>query len=410
MLELGANDSVCVIAGEVRLALASGSRGKSREGLADFPVPPLASTTPRGYTKLLRTLKARIQSACLRASRAVNRELLLLYFEIGFHLDRKLTDEKWGTSIIDRASVDLRRAFPEMDGLSPRNLRRMRAFYRTYRPAPESNAIWPPLVAKLDAPNWPAAFESLPWKHHVILMERVKDPSLREFFIAATLEHSWGRRTLVMQIEAKFHARQGKAVTNFRKTLPHPQSELAQEVTRDPYQFGFLSLTKPFVERDIERQLVENVRETLLELGKGFAFIGSQVHLRIHDNDYYLDLLFYHVKLHCFVVIELKEGQFKPEHAGKMNFYLSAVDDLLRTPEDKPTIGLLLCRSKRHLEVEYALRGIDKPMGVGEWQSGLAKCLPKGLASSLPTVEEIEAELRVRKSRVPRARHSRRDA
>jgi predicted nuclease of restriction endonuclease-like (RecB) superfamily len=335
---------------------------------------------------------------------------LLLYFEIGFHLHCKLADEKWGTSIIDRASVDLRRAFPEMDGLSPRNLRRMRAFYSTYRPSPKPNAIWPPLVAKLESPAWPARAESLPWAHHVTLIERVKDPSLREFYIAAALEHGWSRRALAAHIDAQFHARQGRAVTNFRKTLPHPQSELAQEVTRDPYQFGFLSLTRPCAERDIERQLVENVREMLLELGKGFAFIGSQVQLRVHDKDYYLDLLFYHVKLHCFVVIELKEDHFKPEHAGKMNFYLSAVDDLLRTPEDKPTIGLLLCRSKRHFEVEYALRGIDKPMGVAEWQSGLAKCLPKGLASSLPTVEEIEAELRARKSRVSRVRRSRSDA
>jgi predicted nuclease of restriction endonuclease-like (RecB) superfamily len=256
---------------------------------------------------------------------------------------------------------------------------------------------------QLGLPTWPATAESLPWAHHVILMEKVKNPSLREFYVAAAFEHGWSRGTLAAQIDAQFHARQGRAMTNFRKTLPHPHSELAREVTRDPYQFGFLSLTRPCAERDIERQLIENVRELLLELGKGFAFIGSQVHLRVHEKDYYLDLLFYHVKLHCFVVIELKEGHFKPEHAGKMNFYLSAVDDLLRTPEDNPTIGLLLCRSKRHFEVEYALRGIDKPMGVAEWQTGLAKCLPEGLAGSLPTVEEIEAELRAQKSHAGRS-------
>jgi predicted nuclease of restriction endonuclease-like (RecB) superfamily len=233
----------------------------------------------------------------------------------------------------------------------------------------------------------------LSWGDNVILIEKIKDRTLRAWYAAAALEYGWNRTTLHQQIDARFHERSGKAMTNFRRTLPHPQSELAQEVTRDPYQFGFLSLTHPFAERDVERQLVANVRELLLEMGKGFAFVGSQIHLRVHDEDYYLDLLFYHVKLHCFVVVELKEEPFKPEHAGKLNFYLSAVDDLLRTPEDNPTIGLLLCRSKRHFEVEYALRGMQKPMGVAEWQTSLAKRLPDDLKSSLPTIEEIEAEL-----------------
>jgi predicted nuclease of restriction endonuclease-like (RecB) superfamily len=224
-------------------------------------------------------------------------------------------------------------------------------------------------------------------------MEKLKETTLRAWYAAAAVEHGWDKRTLAAKIDAQFHERSGKAITNFSKTLPSPHSDLAQEATRDPYQFGFLSLTRPYAEREIERQLVAHVRELILELGKGFAFVGSQVHLRVHEQDYYLDLLFYHVKLHCFVVIELKEGAFKPEHAGKLNFYLSAVDDLLRTPADNQTIGLLLCRSKRHFEVEYALRGIDKPMGVAEWQTELARKLPDELKSSLPTVEEIEAEL-----------------
>jgi predicted nuclease of restriction endonuclease-like (RecB) superfamily len=251
----------------------------------------------------------------------------------------------------------------------------------------------------LRPPAWHPAVTSLPWGHNVILIEEIKDRALRAWYTAAALEYGWNRPTLQEQIDARFHERSGKAVTNFRRTLPHPQSELAQDVTRDPYQFGFLSLTRPFAERDIERQLVANVRELLLEMGKGFAFVGSQIHLRVHDEDYYLDLLFYHVKLHRFVVVELKEGSFKPEHAGKLNFYLSAVDDLLRTPEDNPTIGLLLCRSKRHFEVEYALRDIQKPMGVAEWQASLAKRLPDSLKSSLPTIEEIESELRSLKMR-----------
>jgi predicted nuclease of restriction endonuclease-like (RecB) superfamily len=386
-----------------QIVMASGSRGRVRDGEAEFPVPPLASAMPQGYMDLIRTLKGRIQHARIRAANAANSELLLLYYSIGFDLECKLATEGWGTSIIDRASADLRLAFPEMDGLSPRNLRRMRAFYRTYRPKSKS-AIWPPAVAKLESPDWPAAATSLSWAHHVILMEKVKDPALRAWYTAAALEHGWGRNTLATQIDACFHERSGRAITNFRKTLASPQSELAQEVTRDPYQFGFLALTRPCAERDIERQLVANVRELLLEMGKGFAFVGSQVHLRVGGADYYLDLLFYHVKLHCFVVVELKEGRFRPEHAGKLNFYLSAVDDLLRTPADNPTIGLLLCRSKRHVDVEYALRGMEKPIGVAEWQSGLAHRLPENLKSSLPTVEEIEAELGCQKPRRGKAK------
>ncbi len=378
---------------DVEPLLAGGTRGRSRAGEAEFPVPPLASAMPPGYVQLIRTLKGRIQHARVRASNAANRELLLLYYSMGFDLDCKLENEEWGTAIIDRASADLRAAFPEMGGLSPRNLRRMRAFYRAYRPEPKPCAIWPQPVAKLESPDWAGPVANLPWGHNVILIEKVKDRATRAWYAAAAVEYGWNRSTLAGRIDDRFHERSGKAMTNFRKTLPSPQSELAQEATRDPYQFGFLSLTRPYLEREIERQLVSNVRELLLELGKGFAFVGSQVHLRVHDKDYYLDLLFYHVKLHCFVVIELKEGIFKPEHAGKLNFYLSAVDDLLRTPADNPTIGLLLCRKKRHFEVEYALRGVDRPMGVAEWQSGLTENLPEGLKSSLPTIDEIEAEL-----------------
>jgi predicted nuclease of restriction endonuclease-like (RecB) superfamily len=348
---------------------------------------------PAGYARFVGALKSRIQRARIKASDAANRELLLLYYSLGFDLDRRFDQEGWGAAIIDRASADLRRAFPEMGGLSSRNLRRMRAFYRLYRPGKTPGAIWPPVVAKLEPPAWPAAVAHLPWAHNVILMEKLKEPALRAWYAAAALEYGWGRRTLAAKIDARFRDRSGKAITNFRKTLPRRYSELAQEATRDPYQFGFLSLTDTYVERDIERQLVANVRELLLELGKGFAFVGSQVHLRVHGVDYYLDLLFYHVKLHCFVVVELKEGLFKPEHAGKLNFYLSAVDDLLRTAGDNPTIGLLLCRSKRRFEVEYALRGVEKPIGVAEWKAELAGRLPERLKSSLPTTEEIEAEL-----------------
>ncbi|MDP2600661.1 MAG: PDDEXK nuclease domain-containing protein [Deltaproteobacteria bacterium] len=346
---------------------------------------------PTGYTSLIGDLKKRIQQSRLRVAASVNQELLFLYYSMGFDLDRRLQEEEWGSGIIDRVSVDLRAAFPEMNGLSPRNLRRMRAFYRLYRP--RVGEVRPRDVAKLLMPKWPRAVAKLPWAHNVILMEKLKDIKTRSWYAAAALEFGWSRDVLALQIDGQAHQRHGKAITNFNRTLPPPLSDLAQQVTRDPYQFGFLSLAQSFIEREVERQLVGNVKDLLLELGKGFAFVGSQVPLRVSDKDYYLDLLFYHIKLHCYVVIELKEGKFKPEHAGKLNFYLSAVDDLLRESEDKPTIGLLLCRSKRHFDVEYALRDLNKPIGVASWKTQIVSKLPQHLKSSLPTVEEIEAEL-----------------
>lgn len=385
--------------------LAITARGRVRNEGATFPVAPLASAMPAGYSSLIGDLKSRIQKSRLQVAALVNNELLLLYYSMGHDLDCRLREEEWGSGIIDRVSADLRASFPEMSGLSPRNLRRMRAFYREYRT--HKKPIRPPAVAKLPKPKWPPAVAKLPWAHNVILMEKLKDLKMRTWYASAALECGWSRNVLALQIDGQAHKRQGKAVTNFHRTLPPHQSDLAQQITRDPYQFGFLSLSQPFVEREVERQLVAHVKDLLLELGKGFAFVGSQVHLRVSDKDYYLDLLFYHIKLHCYVVIELKEGKFKPEHAGKLNFYLSAVDDLLRGTEDKPTMGLLLCRDKRHFDVEYALRDINKPIGVASWETQVVSKLPKHLKSSLPTVEEIEAELKdvpsaVKTKRVPR--------
>lgn len=380
--------------------IAITARGKVRKEGATFPVVPLSSSMPASYSSLIGDLKARIQQSRLQVAALVNNELLLLYYSMGHDLDLRLREEEWGSGIIDRVSEDLRASFPEMSGLSPRNLRRMRAFYREYRT--HKKPIRPPAVAKLSKPKWPPVVAKLPWTHNVILMEKLKDIKMRIWYASAALEYGWSRDVLTLQIDSQAHKRQGKAVTNFHRTLPPPQSDLAQQITRDPYQFGFLSLSQPFVEREVERQLVAHVKDLLLELGKGFAFVGSQVPLRVSDKDYYLDLLFYHAKLHCYVVIELKEGKFKPEHAGKLNFYLSAVDDLLRGTEDKPTIGLLLCRNKRHFDVEYALRDINKPIGVASWETQVVSKLPKHLKSSLPTVEEIEAELKDAPSAVKR--------
>ncbi len=376
--------------GQKKMAITA--RGRTRKEGTIFPVAPLVSSIPAGYSGLIGDLKARIQQSRLQVAALVNNELLLLHYSMGHDLDRRLREEEWGSGIIDRVSTDLRVSFPEMSGLSPRNLRRMRAFYREYRSS--GKPFRPPAVAKLSKPKWPPAVAKLPWAHNVILMEKLKDVKKRTWYASAALEYGWSRDVLSLQIDSQAHKRQGRAVTNFHRTLPAPQSDLAQQITRDPYQFGFLSLSQPFVEREVERQLVAHVKDLLLELGKGFAFVGSQVPLRVSGKDYYLDILFYHARLHCYVVIELKEGKFKPEHAGKLNFYLSAVDDLLREIDDKPTIGLLLCRDKRHFEVEYALRDINKPIGVASWETQIVSKLPKYLKSSLPTVAEIEAELK----------------
>src|SRR3989339_356447 len=270
------------------------TRGRTREEGTEFPVAPLRSSMPTGYTSLIGNLKERIQQARLNVAASVNQELLLLYYSMGFDLDCRLQEEEWGGGIIDRVSADLRAAFPEMSGFSPRHLRRMRAFYREYQP--RTSGSRPRGGAKLLAPKWPRAVAKLPWAHNVILMEKLKDLKMRSWYASATLEFGWSRDVLVLQIQSQAHKRQGKAITNFHRTLPPPQSDLAQQATRDPYHFGFLSLSQSFVEREVERQLVGNVKDLLLELGKGFAFVGSQVPLRVSSQDYYLDLLFYHTK------------------------------------------------------------------------------------------------------------------
>ena len=347
----------------------------------------------KDYLAFLEDLKSRIRQARIRASLAANQELLLLYYSIGLDLHQRSENEAWGTSIIDRLSHDLHRAFPDMQGFSPRNLRRMRAFYRAYPLDAESLRIWPQAVAKIELIKWPPAVAKLTWAHNVILLEKCKNPEEREWYASAALEYGWGRDVLAFQIDTGLIKRQGKAVSNFGRTLPLPQSDLAQQITRDPSQFEFLSLESKFKERDLERKLIEHLKDFLIALGKGFAFVGSQFPLSVGNADYYLDLLFYHVRLHCYVVIELKEGVFKPEYLGKMNFYLSAVDDLMRRPEDRPTIGLLLCKSKDKFQVEYALRDINKPIGVADWETRIVKSLPKELKGNLPTIEEIEKEL-----------------
>lgn len=329
---------------------------------------------PEGYAELLEQLKLRIRSARLQAALAVNRELIRLYWEIGQSILERQEREGWGAKVIERLAEDLRREFPDMRGLSTTNLKYMRMFARAY----------PQIGQQL--------VDQLPWGHNVIVFTRLKAPELREWYIRACLEHGWSRAILEAQIETRLHERQGKAITNFTRTLPAPASELAQQMLKDPYNFDFLTLHDDAVERDLERGLLEHLQRFMLELGAGFAFAGSQYQIEVGGEDFYIDLLFYHLKLRCFVVVDLKMGSFKPEYAGKLNFYCSAVDDLLRHERDNPTIGILLCKSKNNVVVEYALRDVAKPLGVAEYR--LAQALPEHLKGSLPTVEQLESELR----------------
>lgn len=329
---------------------------------------------PTGYAALLQNLKERIRTARLNAALAVNQELILLYWSIGRDILERQEEEGWGAKVIDRLANDLRRDFPEMTGLSGRNLRYMRAFAEAY---PDREFVQQ-VVARL------------PWGHNVRLIEAVKAEAERAWYARQAIEHGWSRNVLAHQIDSGLYQRQGKALTNFARTLPAGQSELAQELIKDPYSFDFLSLGPDMLERDLERGLLEHLRALILELGKGFAFVGSQYHLEVGGQDYYIDLLFYHLRLRCFVVIELKIEEFKPEFAGKMNFYLSAVDDHLRHHGDAPSIGIILCQGRNEVIVEYALRDAAKPIGVAGYR--LSPSLPAQLQAELPTHDELARE------------------
>ena len=372
------------------MAKTSGQDGKS------------SATLPAGYPHLLADLKARVRAAQLRAAVSVNRELILLYWDIGRIIAQAQKSKGYGKQVVERLAEDLREAFPQMDGFSPRNVWRMRAFYLAWtensqkhqQPGGNLNPkILPQLVAELDGHNLPQPVAEIPWGHNVLLLEKIADPILRLWYARKTIEHGWSRAVLTHHIETQLHRREGKAITNFQRTLPPPQSDLAEQTLKDPYNFEFLTIRSDAHERDLEQGLLDHIRKFLLELGVGFAFVGRQYHLEIGGQDYYLDLLFYHLRLRCYVVIDLKMKAFEPEFAGKMNFYLSAVDDQLRHADDKPSIGLLLCKERDHLTVEYALRDLKKPIGVAQWQTKLVESLPRNLKGSLPTVAEIEAEL-----------------
>jgi len=379
------------------VAQARRTLGRIRpDGQAMFPVAPPKSELPSGYGDALGELKARIQQARLRAVVVANAAMLQLYWEIGRTILARQANEGWGAKVIDRLSADLRDAFPDMSGLSPRNLRYMRDFA----------SAWPdPEIVQRLLPN-------LPWGQNVVLLDKLRDPQTRLWYAGQCVEHGWSRSILALQIERRVHERQGKALSNFALTLPPADSDMAAEVFKDPYLFDFLGTADPRREREVEQALVDHIQRFLLELGSGFAFVGRQVHLEVNDQDFYVDLLFYHLKLRCYVVVELKAVAFDAGFVGQLNLYLSAVDDLLRHKDDQPTIGLLLCRSKNELVVEYALRHLKRPVGVAEWETELVAALPKALRGSLPSIEEIEAEFAqaVRPARKERASRRRNKA
>jgi predicted nuclease of restriction endonuclease-like (RecB) superfamily len=338
--------------------------------------PVSLSNIPDGYAQWLTELKSRIHVAQQRAVLAVNRELVLLYWQMGRDILQRQAQQGWGAKVIERLAHDLRVEFPQMKGFSRANLLYMRAFAQAW---PQEEVIVQQAVGQL------------PWGHNLLLLAKLKDPLMRMNYAQRAIEHGWSRNVLGVHIETRRLEREGQAVTNFAERLPAAGSDLAQQSLKDPYVFDFLSIGKDADERAIETALVQHISSFLLELGAGFAYVGRQVHVEVGGDDFYIDLLFYHLKLRCYIVIELKAGAFKPEHIGQLGFYMTAVDRQLKSEHDAPTIGLLLCKSKNKVVAEYALHNSNKAMGVAEYQ--LIESLSAELQTSLPSIEQIEREL-----------------
>lgn len=346
-----------------------------------------SAINPDDYNNWLATVKAKIRQVQLKAAVAVNRELLLFYWELGADIVEKQKNSNWGDGFLKTLSKDLMSEFPEMKGFSLTNLKLIRQWYRFYS---TSILIGQQPVDQIDSSQISQIF-NIPWGHNTAIISKCKNLDEALFYVNSTVTHNWSRNVLVHQVESNLYQREGKAISNFSKTLPNPQSDLAQQLIKDPYVFDFLTLSNDYNERELELGLIEQITKFLLELGSGFAYLGRQVPLKIGEREFYLDLLFYHVRLHCYVVVELKTSDFEPEYAGKLNFYLKAVDELIKSDKDEATIGLLLCKSRDKLVAEYALSDVHKPIGISEYQ--LTQSLPDNLRGSLPTIEELEEEL-----------------
>jgi len=368
------------------------------------------------YKAWLSDIKLKVRNVQIKAALKVQTELLTFYWDLGADIVAKQTHARWGDGLIDQLSRDLMVEFPEMKGFSRSNLKYIKQWYLFYRSATLPGQIVQRAVAQLSAgqkvqqpvgqireveksqrvvgQTEQRAFlhiTRIPWGHNIAIVTKCKDIDEALYYVQCTLAHNWSRSVLVHQIESGLYKREGKAVTNFALTLPKPQSDLATQTLKDPYVFDFLTMTKDYDERDLENALVAHVRQFLLELGAGFAYMGKQIALQVGEREFFIDLLFYHTKLHCYVVVELKAVDFDPEHAGKLNFYLKAIDSQLRTDRDQPTIGILICKKKDKIVAEYALSDINKPIGVSEYR--LTESIPDTFKGSLPTIEQIEAEL-----------------
>jgi predicted nuclease of restriction endonuclease-like (RecB) superfamily len=336
------------------------------------------------YKKFITSLKTKIRSAQIKGAIAVNRELIKLYWDMGKDVVEKQGQEGWGSKVLERVAKDLQNEFPGVEGFSRTNLFRMKAFYTAYAKVPQ-------LVGQLEQ----LPIFSIPWGHNVILLESLKQTEERIWYASKAIEHGWSRSMLTIWIENDLYHREGKAITNFKAALPAPHSDLAQQSLKDPYVFDFLTLHKEHLEKDLEDGLVNHIQKFLIELGQGFAFVGQQYPLKAGEQNLYIDLLFYHLKLRRYVIVELKAGKFDSRDAGQMSAYLSAVDDQLRHLDDQPSIGIILCRTKDNVFAEYVLRNFSRPIEIAEFEVKLVERLPKEFKFSLPTVEEIEAELSV---------------
>ncbi|KKP28850.1 MAG: hypothetical protein UR12_C0016G0007 [candidate division TM6 bacterium GW2011_GWF2_30_66] len=328
------------------------------------------------YVNFLEKLKKDIMQAQLKAALSITKELTMLYWKIGMAVSEKISQEHWGAKAIERLSKDLQSSFPDVAGFSVRNLVYMRKFADCYQELSQVEAA-----------------AQIPWGHNMVILDKIAEPVQRLWYIQQIIENGWSRSMLGHWIESNLYKRQGRAVTNFKKTLMPLQSDLAEQVLKDPYNFSFVALDKKYRERELEQGLIDHIQKFLLELGEGFAFIGRQYRLEVGGEDNFIDLLFYHLKLRCYIVVELKATDFDPRDAGQINFYLSAVDSLVKHPTDNPSIGILLCKTKSKIKVEYALRDINKPIGVASYETMLVDSLPKNLKGSLPTIEEIETGL-----------------
>lgn len=350
-------------------------RGKEINDVV-FPLAESLKAMPQNYRSFIENLKAQIRHQRLKAVLSANASMVLMYWDIGKAILDQQQNEGWGTKVIDRMSFDLKEEFPDISGFSPRNLKYMRKFAEA----------WPniEIVQRTVA--------QIPWRSNITLLDKINEPELRLWYAQKTIEYGFGKDMLVFQIDSKLHQRESNAVSNFKNALPPEKSDLATQAFKDPYIFDFIGNSKHLRERELENVLINHIQKFLLELGKGFAFVGRQVHLELGESDFYLDLLFYHIKLKCYVVIELKTGKFEPGYVSKLNMYLNVVNDTLREPDDKPTIGLLLVKDKNKTVVEYSLAGFNNPIGVSNWENEIAKDLPENIKYNLPTIEEIEKE------------------